>query len=165
VIGSAWAEHDKLKITEGQLKTWHESIDQSYLVKINRSVLKILHNAIYPSGKANTKAKTKGCSTSLIPQRFAKCYRARIMETSMNGKTPCGKFPPSKFGASFCSNSRASRIRSTVNSSTTWPAFYTTLPRVAKLRRRREDCNHGIDRLQEFKAVVGGVYYIHVCKR
>jgi hypothetical protein len=29
VIGSAWDEHDKLKITEEQLKTWHESIDQS----------------------------------------------------------------------------------------------------------------------------------------
>ena len=52
---SVWAKHDKLKITDGQLKTWHESIDQSYLVKINHSVLKILHNAIYPTGKTNTK--------------------------------------------------------------------------------------------------------------
>jgi hypothetical protein len=59
VIGSAWAEHDKLKITEGQLKAWHKSIDQSYLVQINRSVLKILHNTIYPTGKANTKANQR----------------------------------------------------------------------------------------------------------
>jgi hypothetical protein len=43
------------------------------------------------------------------PSRFTKCDRVRIMETIMNGKTPCGKFPPSKFGTSFCSNSRSSR--------------------------------------------------------
>jgi hypothetical protein len=48
-----------MKITQGELKTWHENIDQSYLVKINRSVLKILHNAIYPTGKANTKANQR----------------------------------------------------------------------------------------------------------
>ena len=59
VIGSAWAEHDKLKITEEHLKTWHDSIDQSYIVKVNRAVLKILHNAIYPTGKANTKANQR----------------------------------------------------------------------------------------------------------
>jgi hypothetical protein len=59
VIGSAWAEHDKLKITEEHLKTWHDSIDQSYIVKVNRDVLKILHNAIYPTGKANTKANQR----------------------------------------------------------------------------------------------------------
>jgi hypothetical protein len=59
VIGSTWVEHDKLKITEEELKTWHESIDQSYLVKINRSVLKIMHNSIYPTDKENTdKPKT-----------------------------------------------------------------------------------------------------------
>ena len=33
LISSAWAEHDKVKIPEEQLKTWHESIHQSYLVK------------------------------------------------------------------------------------------------------------------------------------
>jgi len=59
VIGSAWAEADKLKITEDHLKTWHDSIDQSYIVKVNRAVLKILHNAIYPTGKANTKANQR----------------------------------------------------------------------------------------------------------
>ena len=59
VIGSAWTEHDKLKITEEHLKTWHDSIDQSYIVKVNRAVLKILHNAIYPTGKANTKANQR----------------------------------------------------------------------------------------------------------
>ena len=59
VIGSAWAEADKLKITEDHLKTWHDNIDQSYIVKVNRAVLKILHNAIYPTGKANTKANQR----------------------------------------------------------------------------------------------------------
>ena len=58
VIGSAWAEADKLKITEDHLKTWHDNIDQSYIVKVNRAVLKILHNAIYPTGKAKPKAAT-----------------------------------------------------------------------------------------------------------
>ena len=38
VIGSAWAEHDKMKITEKHLNTCHESIDQSYIVKCNRTV-------------------------------------------------------------------------------------------------------------------------------
>ncbi len=56
------------------------------------------------------------------------------METIMNGKSPCVKFPPSKFGGGLCSNSRSSRIWSTVNSSTTWPVYCTTLPRVTKLR-------------------------------
>ncbi len=59
VIGSAWAEHDNLKITEEQVKTWHESIDQTYIVKCNRAVLKSLHNPIYPTGKANTKANQR----------------------------------------------------------------------------------------------------------
>ncbi len=59
VIGSAWAEHDKIKITEEQTKTWLESIDQRYLVKCNRSVLKILHNVIYPKDKTNTKANQR----------------------------------------------------------------------------------------------------------
>ena len=59
VIGSAWTEVDKLKITEDHLKTWHDNIDQSYIVKVNRAVLKILHNAIYPTGKANTKANQR----------------------------------------------------------------------------------------------------------
>ncbi len=59
VIGSAWVEHDKMKITEEHLKTWHDSIDQSYIVKVNRAVLKILHNAIYPTGKVNTKANQR----------------------------------------------------------------------------------------------------------
>jgi hypothetical protein len=49
VIGSAWDESDNLKITEDHLKTWHDNIDQSYIVKVNRAVLKILHNAIYPN--------------------------------------------------------------------------------------------------------------------
>jgi hypothetical protein len=38
VVGSAWGEHDKIKITEEQLKTWHESIDQNVLVKCNHTV-------------------------------------------------------------------------------------------------------------------------------
>jgi len=38
VIGSAWAEHDKLKITDEHLKTWHDSTDQSYIVKVNHGV-------------------------------------------------------------------------------------------------------------------------------
>jgi hypothetical protein len=59
VIVCAWAEHDKLKITEEHLKTWHESIDQSYIVKVNRAILKILHNSIYPTGKANTKTNQR----------------------------------------------------------------------------------------------------------
>ncbi len=59
VIGSVWAEHDTLKITEEHLKTWHESIDQRYIVKVNRPVLKIVHNAIYPTGKTNTKTNQK----------------------------------------------------------------------------------------------------------
>jgi hypothetical protein len=48
-----------LKITEEHLKTWHESIDQTYIVKCNRAVLKSLHNDFYPTGKANTKANQK----------------------------------------------------------------------------------------------------------
>ena len=59
VIGSSWAEHEKLKITEDQLATWHESIDQSYIVKANRTVLRMLHNAIFPNGRANTRANQR----------------------------------------------------------------------------------------------------------
>ncbi len=89
VIGSVWAEADKLKITEDHLKTWHDNIDQSYIVKANRAVLKILHNAIYPTGKANTKANQR-------------------MKTS--GKLTCGKFPQSRYGRTCSSNSKVSRI-------------------------------------------------------
>jgi hypothetical protein len=95
VIGSAWAEHDKLKITEEQLQTWHESIDQTYIVKCNRAVLKSLHNAIYPTGKANTKAN----------QRLQ-----QILGTKTNGKVAFGKFLAYKCGLNFFSNSRSSRI-------------------------------------------------------
>ena len=66
VIGSAWAETDKLKITEDHLKTWHDSIDQSYIVKVNRAVLKILHNAIYPTAR-RTQRQTKDYITSWTP--------------------------------------------------------------------------------------------------
>ena len=59
VIGSSWAEHEKLKIDEDQLATWHESIDQSYIVKANRTVLRMLHNAIFPNGRANTRANQR----------------------------------------------------------------------------------------------------------
>ena len=58
-IGSSWAEHDKLKITEEQLATWHESICQSYIVKANRTVLRMLHNPIYPNDRANTRANQR----------------------------------------------------------------------------------------------------------
>ena len=59
VIGSSWAEHDKLKITEEQLAAWHENIDQSYIVKANRTVLRMLHNAIFPNGRVNTRANQR----------------------------------------------------------------------------------------------------------
>jgi hypothetical protein len=59
VIGSAWVEHDKLKITEEHLKTWHDNIDQRYIVKVNRTVLKILHNVICPTGQTNTKTNQR----------------------------------------------------------------------------------------------------------
>ncbi len=63
VIGSVWA-------TEDHLKTWHDNIDQSYIVKANRAVLKILHNAIYPTGKANTKTNQR--LHSYISKSFGK---------------------------------------------------------------------------------------------
>jgi hypothetical protein len=56
---SAWAGADKLKTTEDHLKTWHDNIDQSYIVKANRYVLKILHNVMYPTGKTNTKTNQR----------------------------------------------------------------------------------------------------------
>ena len=59
VIGSSWAEHDKLKITEEQLAAWHESIDQSYIVKANRTVLRMVHNVIFPNGRANTRVNQR----------------------------------------------------------------------------------------------------------
>ena len=59
VIDSSWAEHDKLKITEEQFATCHESIDQSYIVKVNRTVLRMLHNAIYRNGQGNTRANQR----------------------------------------------------------------------------------------------------------
>ena len=59
VIGSSWPEHKQLKIDEDQLATWHESIDQSYIVKANRTVLRMLHNAILPNDRANTRANQR----------------------------------------------------------------------------------------------------------
>jgi hypothetical protein len=66
VIGSAWAEADKLKITEDHLKTWHDNIDQSYIVKVNRAVLKILHNAIYPTRQAARNCALQGSCPLLL---------------------------------------------------------------------------------------------------
>ena len=48
VIGSSWDEHKKLKITEDQRATWYEIIDQSYIVKVNRTVLRMFHDVIFP---------------------------------------------------------------------------------------------------------------------
>jgi hypothetical protein len=95
VIGSVWAEADKLKITEDHLKTWHDNIDQIYIVKDNRTVLKILHNTIYPTGKT---------------KRFASLYRVRILGMKTSGKPTCGKFPQFRYGRTCFSNSRVSRI-------------------------------------------------------
>ncbi len=61
VIGSAWAEHDKLKITEEKLITWHSSIDQNYMVKCNRTALRMLHNSASSTQQARrTRRQTKG---------------------------------------------------------------------------------------------------------
>ena len=50
VIGSSWAEHEKLKITEDQLATWHESIDQSYIVKAKMTNTKRQRESGSPNG-------------------------------------------------------------------------------------------------------------------
>ena len=59
VIGSSWTEHDKLKITEEQIATWHESIDQSYVVKENRTVLRMFHNDFFLNDLANTRVNQR----------------------------------------------------------------------------------------------------------
>ncbi len=93
----------------------------------------ILHNTIYPTDKANTKTN-KGMQYIVDTTEIRKILSVRIMETRLNGKTPCGKFLWFNCGENFCSNSRVSRILSTVNALTTWSIFYMMLPRVAKVR-------------------------------
>jgi hypothetical protein len=93
----------------------------------------ILHNTIYPTDKTNTKTN-KGIQYIVDTTEIGKILSVRIMETRLNGKTPCGKFLWFSCGENFCSNSRVSRILSTVNVLTTWSIFYTMLPRVAKVR-------------------------------
>jgi hypothetical protein len=51
----------------------------------------ILHNTIYPTDKANTKTN-KGMQYIVDTTEIRKILSVRIMETRLNGKTPCGKF-------------------------------------------------------------------------
>ena len=58
-IDSSWDEDDKLKFTEEQLVTWYENIDQSYIITVNRTVLRILHNVIFPNVRDNIRTNQR----------------------------------------------------------------------------------------------------------
>ena len=129
-IGSSWTEHDKLKITEEHLVTCHESIDQSYSVKANRTVLRMIHNAIFPNGRVNTRANQR-LQHIVDTAEIRKIVTGENTGVKGSGKLICGEHLWSKCGLNFCSSLKTVRIWSMAHSSKTCPTYCRKLRRSA----------------------------------
>ena len=59
VLGSYHADHEKLGMTEEQLTQAHAVLDAKRLTMVNRTVVRLLHDAVYPSNTVESPATTK----------------------------------------------------------------------------------------------------------
>jgi len=49
VLGAHHADHEKFGMTEEQLTQPHVVLDAKHLAMVNRTVVRLLHDAVYPS--------------------------------------------------------------------------------------------------------------------
>ena len=59
VPGSHHADHEKLGMTEDQLTQAHTVLDGKRLATVNRTVVRLLHDAVYPSNTVESPATSK----------------------------------------------------------------------------------------------------------
>ena len=59
VLGAHHADHEKLGMTEEQVTQAHAVLDGKRLAMVNRTVVRLLHYAVYPSNTVESPATTK----------------------------------------------------------------------------------------------------------
>ena len=59
VLGAHHADHEKLNMTEDQLAHVHAVLDGKCLATVNRTVVSLLHDAVYPSNTVESPATSK----------------------------------------------------------------------------------------------------------
>jgi hypothetical protein len=59
VLGAHHADHEKLGMTEEQVTQAHAVLDGKRLAMVNRTVVRLLHDAVYPSNTVESPATTK----------------------------------------------------------------------------------------------------------
>ena len=59
VLGAHHADHEKLGMTEEQLTQAHAVLDGKRLAMVNRTVVRLLHDAVYPSNTVESPATSK----------------------------------------------------------------------------------------------------------
>ncbi len=59
VLGAHHADHEKLGMTEEQLTQAYAVLDAKRLAMVNRTVVRLLHDAVYPSNTVESPATTK----------------------------------------------------------------------------------------------------------
>jgi len=68
VLGAHHADHEKLGMTEEQLTQAHAVLDAKRLAMVNRTVVRLLHDAVYPSNTVESPATTKLRSILKTPE-------------------------------------------------------------------------------------------------
>jgi hypothetical protein len=68
VLGAHHADHEKLGMTEEQLTQAHAVLDAKRLTMVNRTVVRLLHDAVYPSNTVESPATTKLRSILKTPE-------------------------------------------------------------------------------------------------
>ena len=68
VLGAHHADHEKLGMTEEQLTQAHAVLDAKRLTMVNRTVVRLLHDAVYPSNTVESSATTKLRSILKTPE-------------------------------------------------------------------------------------------------
>jgi hypothetical protein len=68
VLGAHHADHEKLNMTEDQLAHVHAVLDGKCLATVNRTVVSLLHDAVYPSNTVESPATSKLRSILKTPE-------------------------------------------------------------------------------------------------
>jgi hypothetical protein len=68
VLGAHHADYDKLGMTEDQLTQAHTVLDRKRLATVNRTVVRLLHDAVYPSNTVELPATIKLRSILKTPE-------------------------------------------------------------------------------------------------
>ncbi len=68
MFGAHHADHEKLGMTEDQLALAHAFLDAKRLMMVNRTVVRLLHDAVYPSNTSESPATIKLRSILKTPE-------------------------------------------------------------------------------------------------